>query len=42
MAGASAMSGAKFGVVARLYAVEPRAVFYGHALNLACADTIKQ
>ena len=34
--GASAMSGAKSGVVARVHAVEPRAVFthcYGHALN---------
>ena len=43
--GAAAMSGAKSGVVARLYAVDPRAVFthcYGHALNLACADTIRQ
>ena len=43
--GASAMSGAKSGVVARMQAAEPRAVFthcYGHALNLACADTIKQ
>ena len=43
--GASAMSGAKSGVVARMQAAEPRAVFthcYGHALNLACVDTIKQ
>ena len=43
--GASAMSGAKSGVVARMHAAEPRAVFthcYGHALNLACADTIRQ
>ena len=33
------------GVVARLCAAEPRAVFihcYGHALNLACGDAIKQ
>ena len=39
--GASAMSGAKSGVAARMQAVESRAVFthcYGHALNLACAD----
>ena len=43
--GASAMTGAKSGVVARMYTVEPRAVFthcYSHALNLACADTIRQ
>lgn len=38
-------SGAKSGVVARMHVAEPRAVFthcYGHALNLACADTIRQ
>ena len=43
--GASAMSGAKSGVAARVRADEPRAVFthcYGHSLNLACADTIRQ
>ena len=43
--GASAMSGEKSGVVAKLFAVEPRAVCthcFGHALNLACADTIWQ
>ena len=43
--GASAMSGAKSGVAVKLQAVEHRAVFthcYGHALNLACADTIRQ
>ena len=43
--GTSAMSGAKSGIVARMYAAEPRAVFthcYGHALNLASADTIMQ
>ena len=43
--GASAMSGAKLGVAARMQAVESKAVFthcYGHALNLACADTIRQ
>ena len=43
--GASTMSGAKSAVVARMHAAEPRAVFthcYGHVLNLACADTIKQ
>ena len=42
---AAYMSGAKSGVVARMHAVEPRAVFthcYGHALSLACADTIRQ
>ena len=43
--GAATMSGAKSGVVARLYAAEPRAIFthcYGHSLNLACGDTIKR
>ena len=43
--GASAMSGKKSGVVVKIQEVEPRAVFthcYGHALNLACADTIKR
>ena len=43
--GASVMTGVKSGVVARLNAAEPRAVFthcYGHALNLACADTFRQ
>ena len=42
--GAFAMSGVKSGV-ARMHAAEPRAVFthcYGHALNLGCADTIRQ
>lgn len=43
--GASAMSGEKSGFVAKLSAVEPRAactLCFGHALNLACADTIRQ
>ena len=43
--GASAMSGAKSGVVKRMCDIEPRAVYthcYGHALNLACGDTIRQ
>ncbi len=43
--GASVMTGVKSGVVARVKAAEPRAVFthcYGHALNLACADTFRQ
>ena len=43
--GAATMSGAKSGVVTRLNAAEPRAVFthcYGHSLNLACRDTIKK
>ncbi len=43
--GASVMTGVKSGVVAKLNAAEPRAVFthcYGHALNLACADTFRQ
>jgi len=43
--GAAIMSGAKSGVVMRLCIAEPRAVFnycYGHSLNLACGDTIKQ
>ena len=42
--GASAMSGKKSGVAARMQVVEPRAVYthcYGHALNLACGDAIK-
>ena len=43
--GAATMSGAKSGVVTRLCAAEPRAVFthcYGHSLNLACGDAIKR
>ena len=43
--GASSMSGAKSGVAKKLLDNEPRAVFthcYGHALNLACNDSIKQ
>ena len=43
--GASCMSGLKSGVATRLSEEEPRAIYthcYGHALNLACTDTIKQ
>ena len=43
--GASCMSGLKSGVATRLSEEEPRAIYthcYGHALNLACSDTVKQ
>ena len=43
--GASCMLGLKSGVATRVSEEEPRAVYthcYGHALNLACSDTIKQ
>lgn len=43
--GASAMSGSRGGVATKLQQEEPRAVYthcYGHALNLACGDTIKK
>lgn len=43
--GCSTMAGAKNGVAVRINKLEPRAVFthcYGHALNLAVSDTIKQ
>ena len=43
--GCSTMSGVKTGVAAQIKAMEPRALFthcYGHVLNLACADCIKQ
>ena len=43
--GCSTMAGRKGGVAAMIKEIEPRALFthcYGHALNLACADTIKQ
>ena len=43
--GASNMSGAKKGVVTQIAAEEPRALFlhcYGHSLNLAMCETIKQ
>ena len=43
--GASNMSGRRSGVAAQISAEEPRAIYthcYGHALNLAAADTIKQ
>lgn len=42
--GAATMSGSKSGVVSRVCAVEPRAIYtqcYGHSLNLACWDTMK-
>ena len=42
--GAATMSGSKSGVVIRICAAEPRAVFthcYEHSLNLACGDAIK-
>ena len=43
--GASAMSGYRTGVAKLISDIEPRAVFthcYGHALNLAANDTLKQ
>ena len=43
--GASSMSGAKSGVAKRISEGEPRAVYthcYGHSINLAACDTIKQ
>ena len=43
--GASAMSGAKSGVVKRIQDEEPRAVYthcYGHSINLATCDAVKQ
>ena len=43
--GASAMAGIRSGVATQILQDEPRAVFthcYGHALNLACSDTIKR
>ena len=43
--GASAMSSSKHGVAKRIADLEPRAVYthcYGHALNLAAGDTLKQ
>ena len=43
--GASTMSGSKSGVATTLSREESRAVYthcYGHALNLACGDTIRQ
>ena len=42
--GAATMSGSKSGVVTRMCAAEPCAVFthcYGHFVNLACGDAIK-
>ena len=43
--GCSTMAGAKAGVATKIQELEPRPVFlhcYGHALNLAVSDTIKQ
>ena len=43
--GTSTMSGSKSGVATTLICEEPRAVYthcHGHALNLACGDTIRQ
>ena len=43
--GCSTMAGAKAGVSTKIQELEPRPVFlhcYGHALNLAVSDTIKQ
>ena len=43
--GAASMAGIRSGVARQLLDEEPRAVYthcYGHALNLACGDTIKQ
>ena len=42
--GASVMSGIKSGVAKQIADIEPKAIFthcYGHALNLAVADTVK-
>ena len=42
--GASVMSGLKNGVVTQIQTMEPKAIYthcYGHALNLAAGDTIK-
>ena len=42
--GASVMSGTRSGLAKRIADAEPRAVFthcYGHALNLACSDAVK-
>ena len=39
------MSGSKSGVATLVQKEEPRAVFthcYGHALNLACSDSLKR
>ena len=43
--GASSMSGPRSGVATQILQEEPRALYthcYGHALNLACSDTVKQ
>ena len=42
--GASAMRSAHFGVTKQIHDMEERAVYthyHGHALNLACSDTMK-
>ena len=43
--GVSAMSSSKHGIAKRISDLEPRAVYthcYGHALNMAAVDTLKQ
>ena len=43
--GAASMAGRKSGVATQLLREEPRAVFthcYGHSLNLACSDAVKE
>ena len=43
--GASAMSSSKCGVAKRISDLEPQAVYthcYGHTINLAAGDTLKQ
>ena len=43
--GAASMAGQKEGVATCIQQLEPRAVYthcYGHALNLAISDTVKQ
>ena len=43
--GASAMSGSKAGVAKQILDEQPKAIYthcYGHSLNLACSDTIRQ
>ena len=42
--GAAAMAGCRSGVAKMISDEEPRALFthcYGHALNLACSDTVR-
>ena len=43
--GAASMAGSRSGVARLIMDIEPRALYthcYGHALNLACNDTVKQ